>query len=248
MTTTLILVIVVLLVVLVALIVLAAWRASRTRRLRTRFGPEYDRVAADTPNRDTAENELRARERRHSELELRPLDRATRDRYAGEWAAVQERFVDTPARSLHDADLLVTDLMRERGYPVEDFGQQVSDLSVRHGHTLDHYRRAHAISTQVAETDAETTEEMRQAMVHYREMFADLLVDDTRADAHPGTREGRPDAAHEPAPTTPPGPTPGTAPGSAPGTVHPRDGVGAKLRGMLSSDHSGTTASRKDRP
>lgn len=175
-TPVLVTVIVVVLVVVAALVALAARRSARTRRLRTRFGPEYERVAAAARDRDAAEHELRARERRHADLPIKPLDAASRDRYAREWAEVQERFVDAPARSLHDADHLVGDLMRERGYPVEDFGQRLADLSVRHGHTLDHYRQAHAVSTRVSADETET-EEMRQAMVHYREMFADLLTD-----------------------------------------------------------------------
>lgn len=243
MSTTLTIVIVVILVVLVALIAFGALRMARTRRLRTRFGPEYERVAASAPNRNAAESELRARERRHEDLDIRPLDAASRDRYAREWAEVQERFVDAPARSIHDADLLVTELMRERGYPVEDFGQRLSDLSVRHGHTLEHYRQAHAISERITGSEAET-EEMRQAMVHYREMFADLLVDGTSTDPNPATRDGRPDAAHEPEPAH--GPGPGTAPGSAPGVPRgepgpgTRPGVGARLRNLVNPDHGHT--------
>lgn len=190
--TLLIIVIVVILLVLAALVTLGALRSARTRRLRSRFGPEYDRAAEAAPDRNAAENELRDRERRHADLDIRPLDPASRDRYAREWTAVQERFVDAPGRSIHEADLLVADLMRERGYPVENFDQQAADLSVRHGHTLGHYRQAHDIAAHVAagETD---TEQMRQAMVHYREMFADLLSDDPREDSgEPGTtpREG----------------------------------------------------------
>lgn len=259
MSTTLTILIVVL-VVLAALIVFGALRMARTRRLRTRFGPEYERAAANAPSRSSAESELRARERRHADLDIRPLDAASRDRYAREWAEVQERFVDAPARSIHDADRLVTELMAERGYPVEDFGQRLSDLSVRHGHTLEHYRRAHAISERVTGAEADT-EEMRQAMVDYREMFADLLVDGTHPQTssgrsprrpHPATREGRPDAAHEPGRA--PGPEPGTAPGNAPGTPagrpgpDARPGIGARLRSLVHADHGRTPTSGKDRP
>lgn len=251
MSTTLTILIIVVLVVLAALIVFGALRMARTRRLRTRFGPEYERVAASAPSRDSAESELRARERRHADLNIRPLDAASRDRYAREWEQVQERFVDAPARSIHEADRLVTALMRERGYPVEDFGQRLSDLSVRHGHTLEYYRRAHAVAERV--TDGGTaTEEMRQAMVDYREMFADLLADGTRTDAHPATREGRPEAAHEPGRA--PGPEPGTAPGNAPGTPagrhgpDARPGIGARLRSLINPDHGATPTSGRDRP
>lgn len=226
MSTTLTIVIVIVLVVLAALIAWAALRAARTRRLRTRFGPEYERAVANAPSRDKAENELRERERRHEELEIRPLDDAARERYTRGWAAVQERFVDAPARSTRDADRLVTDLMRERGYPVEDFDQQVADLSVRHGRTLDHYRRAHAISARLSDEQAET-EEMRQAMVHYRELFTDLLHDDIRE----GARNGTPDAG------------PGTAPGHGPdgretppapdGPGADKPGLGGRLRNLL---------------
>ena len=252
--------IVVILVVLVALIALGALRLARTRRLRTRFGPEYEPVAAAAPSRDTAESELRARERRHADLDIRPLDAASRDRYAREWAALQERFVDAPARTIHDADLLVTELMRERGYPVGDFGQRLSDLSVRHGHTLEHYRQAHAIGERVTGAEAET-EEMRQAMVHYREMFADLLVDGTLPQTssgryprrpNPATREGRPDAAHEPEPAH--GPGPGTEPGSAPGVPEgepgpdARPGMGARLRSLIDPNRDRTHIPGRHRP
>lgn len=223
-TTSLTIVIVLVLAVLAALVTLAALRSARTRRLRTRFGPEYERVAASAPNREKAESELRARERRHAGLDLRPLDAAARDRYAREWAEVQERFVDAPARSIHDADRLVTALMRERGYPAEDVDQQLSDLSVRHGHTLGHYREAHAISTRISGAEAET-EEMRQAMVHFREMFGDLLADATRDDV----RE----------------PDPGAPGRRGPGA---RPGIAARLRNALHPDAARTAAPREDRP
>lgn len=227
MSTTLTIVLVVVLVVLVALVVWGALRAARTRRLRTRFGPEYERAVANAPSRNRAENDLRDRERRHEELELRPLDPATRDRYAREWASVQERFVDAPARSTREADRLVTDLMRERGYPVENFGQQVADLSVRHGRTIDHYRRAHAISTHISDDQAET-EDMRQAMVHYRELFADLLRDDVRdTSGTPGT-PGSGASADPAAARTGHGAHAGDG-RSRPATA----GAGAKLRNLL---------------
>ncbi|HEY3685083.1 MAG TPA: hypothetical protein VGL93_18765, partial [Streptosporangiaceae bacterium] len=220
MNTTLIIVLVVVLVAVIAAGALAALRLSRTRRLRARFGPEYDRAVADAPNRGTAEERLLERERRHDELDLRPLSDGARERYIREWTTVQERFVDAPAASTRDADRLITALMHDRVYPVEDYEQRLADLSVDHAHTLEHYRTAHAISTRISDNEAET-EEMRQSMVHYRELFAALLTP-----TPPPTTSSPPPTALHPTPTTP-NPTSTTAhptsttPRPTPETPHP---------------------------
>ncbi|MFF1683707.1 MULTISPECIES: hypothetical protein [unclassified Streptomyces] len=163
-------------VVVLALIAVAGFLIVRRRRLRERFGPEYERTVEDADSRRVGEQELRAREKHHDSLDIKPLDSDARDRYSRDWTHVQQEFVDRPEGALHDADHLVTSLMRERGYPTEGFEQQVKDLSVEHGRTLEHYRAAHEIDARSTEHRA-TTEQLRGAMVHYRALFDELLSD-----------------------------------------------------------------------
>ncbi|GHB58597.1 hypothetical protein GCM10010347_31010 [Streptomyces cirratus] len=174
-TSTLIAIIVPIVVVLIA-IAAGLWLVSRRRHLRERFGPEYDRTVQDEGGRLAAERELRAREQRHDKLDIKELPAARRSQYAEEWQGVQEHFVDRPEGAVAQADELVARLMRERGYPTDGFGEQVRDLSVEHGSTLEHYRAAHAVNTRSSEGQA-TTEELRGAMVHYRALFQELLGD-----------------------------------------------------------------------
>jgi hypothetical protein len=163
------------LVILVVLVLVgAAVMMNRRRSLRQRFGPEYDRVVESSEDRRTAERELRERERRHAELELRELDPAARERYAASWEEIQVRFVDTPEQAVGEADELVTRVIAERGYPTGGYDDQLSHLSVEHARTLDHYRKAHDINERNARGEA-TTEQLRQALVHYRALFADVL-------------------------------------------------------------------------
>jgi len=164
----------VILVVAVLLLVGVALMVNRRRALRQRFGPEYDRVVESSEDRRTAERELRERERRHAELELRPLDPASRERYSTSWEEIQVRFVDAPDQAVGEADELVTRLIAERGYPTGDYDDQLVHLSVEHARTLDHYRKAHEVNERNARGEA-TTEQLRQALVHYRALFADLL-------------------------------------------------------------------------
>jgi hypothetical protein len=166
--------IVILVVVLLAVLFAAGWflgGLARSRRLRNRFGPEYDRSLETAENRRAAERELTAREKRYAQLNLRPLSVAARARYLEQWSVIQERFVDEPADTLAEADELVHSVMRDRGYPTEGYEQQAADLSVEHGAVIDHYRDAHRIHGQA---DADT-EEMRKALVHYRTIFRSLV-------------------------------------------------------------------------
>lgn len=146
---------------------------NRRRRLRDRFGPEYDRAVSEHGRRE-AEAELAERERRVRHLDIKPLSPTARAQYASEWTAVQEQFVDAPQSAVTGAQTLVTAVMKDRGYPTEAFDQTVADLSVEHAATLDHYRAAHDIS-QRAGSGAASTEELRQAMIHYRALFTELL-------------------------------------------------------------------------
>jgi len=172
--------IVVIVILIIAVLAVAAvgWATWRRRALRERFGPEYDRTVAERDSRQAAEQELRARERRHAELELRPLSAESRVTYAAAWEEVQARFVDSPSEAVAAGDDLVTRLVAERGYPTGDYQEQLDHLSVEHARTLSHYRDAHDIQVRNERGEA-STEELRQALVHYRALFADLLGEST---------------------------------------------------------------------
>lgn len=159
--------------VLVVAIVAGGWYLWRHQLLRRRFGPEYHRLAKQE-GPIAAERELRGRERRHSTLQLRRLDDQTREDYRTAWTDIQARFVDDPEHTIGAADELVTRLIAERGYPTGDYDEQVSQLSVEHARTLDHYRAARDIHQRHLRGES-NTEELRQALVHYRALFADLL-------------------------------------------------------------------------
>lgn len=161
-------------VIVIALIAVAVWTTVRRRQLQNRFGPEYERLVAEQPNRSAAEHELRAREQRHADLDLQPLGDDDRRRYLQEWTSVQATFVENPAAAVTAADGLITRVMADRGYPTDDFENRVQTLSVDHARTLDHYRRAHEISSLNGRGEA-STEQLRQAVVHYRALATDLL-------------------------------------------------------------------------
>jgi hypothetical protein len=169
---------VVIVLIVVVLLIAAATvygvRASRRKQLRSTFGPEYDRVVGDADSRSEGERELREREKRHAEFELKELSAESKAKYSLAWEEVQIQFVDSPEQAVSTADALVTQLVAERGYPTGDYDDQLANLSVAHARTLEHYRDAHAISERSAEGKA-STEDLRQALVHYRALFADLL-------------------------------------------------------------------------
>ena len=160
--------------VAVGLLVRRTQYRQRTERLRQRFGPEYRRVLHERRSRRHAEAELSERERRHVQLDIRPLSPASRERYAEAWSDTQRRFVDDPVGAVTQGDRLIGTLMEERGYPTEDFDQRAADLSVEHGHVVENYRNAHDIADRSAR-NAATTEELRRAMLLYRSLFDDLL-------------------------------------------------------------------------
>lgn len=169
--------------VIVALVILAilgvvAWSVARKRRseeLRGQFGPEYERAVERYQDSRTAEMALEDRRRRVEQLQIRPLPRDERERYGATWHQVQGRFVDDPAGAMTQADQLVSEVMQARGYPMGDFETRAADISVDHPTVVENYRAAHAISMRAQRGQA-TTEELRQAMVHYRALFADLLT------------------------------------------------------------------------
>jgi len=174
-------VIVVVAVIVVLGVVASALRARRTRGLQERFGSEYDRVAADAPSRREAEAELQERQKRRDELDIRPLDQSDRDRFKNRWQDVQAEFVDDPADAVVHADVLIQEVMRARGYPVDDFDTRSADLSVDHPDVVEYYRAAHGIAV-AHERGSAGTEELRHAVQHYRRLF-DELVESRDAEA-----------------------------------------------------------------
>ena len=170
-------------VIVAAALVIGVMAVMRRRRLQQRFGPEYDRVAGERDSKLKAESELTERERRVRDLDIQPLTDSARASYSGQWADMQERFVDAPADAVAGSQLLVAAVMTDRGYPTEHQDQVLADLSVEHSDTLDHYRAAEQISASAASGMA-STEDLRLAMIHYRALFGDLLGDP--ADAVPG--------------------------------------------------------------
>jgi len=167
-------VVVIIVAVIVAAALLAGLMAQRRRRLRRRFGPEYDRLVDQRDSRLRAEAELTRRERRVRRLDIRPLTDEARARYSVQWAGLQEEFVDSPADAVSASQLLVTAVMKERGYPTDDRDQVLADLSVDHSGTLEHYRAAEQLS-QSGAAGSGSTEDLRQAMIHYRAVFLELL-------------------------------------------------------------------------
>jgi hypothetical protein len=164
-------------VVVAALAVVAVWRNGQIRRrkeLHLRFGPEYDRLLQEYDDPRRAERELEARAQRVRKLHIKELTEGECKSFAEAWRQTQERFVDTPSIAVRSAHDLVQQVMRARGYPVDDFEQGVADLSVDHATVIEHYRAAHTLH-EANRQGREDTEELRQAMVHYRALFADLL-------------------------------------------------------------------------
>ena len=186
-------IVIIIVVIIVVAAIVAGVMYQRRRRLQQRFGPEYDRMVEEKGSKTKAEAELASRQRRVAGLDIRPLDPAARARYQENWAAVQEQFVDSPQEAVMAAQRLVMTVMQERGYPTEGGDQVMADLSVDHASVLDHYRAAYDISQRAADNQA-STEDLRQAMIHYRALFQDLLgqtSDHRRRDA--GHRDhGRP--------------------------------------------------------
>lgn len=171
--TTLIVIVVIAVIILAAVVAFVASR-RRSTALHQRFGGEYDRTVATTGSRERAEKELAEREARVRKLHIQPLAPGARDRYADEWRTVQATFVDQPGEAVRSADRLVTNVMRDRGYPVDDAAQRVDDLSVAHAGVVNNYRTARAISL-LNDNGRATTEDLRNAMMSYRSLFAELL-------------------------------------------------------------------------
>jgi len=170
------------LILIAAIVVVGAvaWvmnQRKRTEHLTERYGPEYQRTLETTGDKREAERDLEQREERVKQYEIKTLSPGQRDRYLAKWKETQAGFVDDPSGAIAQADTLVRDVMGERGYPMGDFEQRSADISVDHPHVVEEYRAAHQIAERQAEGGVET-EELRQAMVHYRALFDDLLETD----------------------------------------------------------------------
>lgn len=168
---------IVLIVIAVAVIAVLGWYLARERRsklLRSRFGPEYDYAMREFGDRHRAEDALATRQRRMEKIRVRPLSHEEHDRFAHEWHDVQARFVDDPPGSIEDADRLVSQVMKSRGYPMSEFEHRAEDLSVDHPHVVRNYRAAHRVATRQERGEA-STEDLRKAFVYYRDLFDELL-------------------------------------------------------------------------
>jgi hypothetical protein len=182
---------IILIAIVVIGVIVGVWfaiKAKRTKELRSRFGPEYHRAVRSQGDAGTAEKVLHQREQRVSRLKIVPLDEGQRSRFADKWEREQAHFVDQPREAVEAADRLVAEVMKARGYPVSDFEQRVADVSVDHPVVVENYRIAHDIAVRDSREPV-STEELRNAMLHYRALFADLLHDggkypirDVRAD------------------------------------------------------------------
>jgi hypothetical protein len=173
-TSTLLVVILIAAVLIIAVLAWKLFQRQRTRRLRSQFGPEYDRTIEQYGAASTAERDLEARKKRIEKANIRSLNPAERERFADRWQALQSRFVDDPSGTIRDADLLVIEIMQARGYPMAEFDGRADDLSVDHPLVVSHYRMAHEIAGN-HQRGAATTEDLRRAVVCYRELYEELL-------------------------------------------------------------------------
>jgi hypothetical protein len=163
----------VVLLVIVGLFARGARRA-KSESLRSKFGPEYNHTVKETGSRTKAERELAERARESQNWNIRPLQAADADRYRGDWKRVEQHFIDRPTTAVVEADELINEIMRAKGYPMGDFDTHAKALSVTHPRIVDHYRSGHQL---VGKGGSGTTEDMRQAMLHYRTLFEELLSD-----------------------------------------------------------------------
>ena len=180
-TTTLIIIFNVILIGVVGIAAVFFLRKRKTERLRTRFGPEYARAVQESGGRRQGEAGLQQREKRVEGLAIRRLAPNDREVYIASWRKIQEQFVDDPKSSVTQADQLLGDVMSARGYSVSDFEQRSADISVDHPLVVDNYRAAHEIA--VRARGQANTEDLRQAMIHYRTFFDELVGEPEMAHA-----------------------------------------------------------------
>jgi hypothetical protein len=161
-------------VAIIAIIAIALLLVNqRSKKLQERFGPEYSRTVEETGSKIRAEAKLQKLQKRVEHFKITPLSSETRARFVAGWHKIQSRFVDDPRGALTEADSLIQEIMTARGYPVSEFEQRAADISVDHPQVVEHYRAGHEISLRHSQGRA-STEDMRQAMIHYRALFAEL--------------------------------------------------------------------------
>jgi class 3 adenylate cyclase len=177
-------IVVAIVVVIVVAMVALVWLSRRVndRRMRKRYGPEYDRLVTEMGSRKRAERRLVERERRVSQYDIRPLSEMDRARYLRVWQSVQAHFVDNPGEAVAKADQLLGEAMTDRGYPMADFDRRSADVSVHYPRVVQNYRAGHDIALSCQSGKA-STEDLRRAMIHYRELFEELVTDDRLQDA-----------------------------------------------------------------
>ena len=164
------------------------WAQRRRQELRRHYGPEYDRMVEKLGSRGKAEDELRRRRRRVEKLALRPLAVNERTHFGRAWAGLQARFVDDPRAAVSEAHQLLVELMKARGFPDEDLMQRRADLQAELPHVVGHYRDARRIADRNRQGQA-STDELRQALIHYRMLFQALLEEDGTAELAPEPAE-----------------------------------------------------------
>jgi hypothetical protein len=173
-TTSMMIAALVVLVIIGAVLGFVFSRRKNTKRLRTQFGPEYDRTVQSMGDEKKARVELEARQKHVEALNIQPLSASAHERYLADWTAVQSKFVDEPGQAIIDADRLIMEVMQVRGYPVSSFEQRTTDISVSYPALVSNYRAARVIAQKNEQRQA-NTEELRQAMIYYRSLFEELL-------------------------------------------------------------------------
>jgi hypothetical protein len=176
-------------VIVVALVAYFLYRNRRTAALRDTFGDEYDRTVDEAGSRAKAEAALHERQERVAKLEIRPLDERERMEFSRDWRNTKAVFVDSPVEAVHHADRLLSDIMQARGYPMADFDRRYEDLTVDHGEVARHYRDGHDIVMRHGKGQA-STEDLRQAMIHFEALFDDL-VNEVTGDVQDAPVRGR---------------------------------------------------------
>ena len=161
-------------VVVVLAVAFVVWRSQQSKGLKSRFGPEYDRTVEEAGGKRKAEAQLHTLEKRVEGFSVHPLTAGEATRFSAAWTSIQSEFVDNPKMAVGHADTLLGEVMSARGYPVTDFDQRSADLSVDHPVVVQNYRTAHDIAVRHERGDA-GTEDLRQAMIHYRALFDDLV-------------------------------------------------------------------------
>jgi hypothetical protein len=175
--TYIIIAVVVIVVIMGAIMAPTFSRRRKSQKFQNKYGPEYDRTVQTAGNEKKAQAELNGRQKHVDTLNIRPLSVSERERYQAEWTAIQAKFVDQPGQATVEADHLIMEVMKVRAYPVSDFDQRAADISVNYPNLVSNYRAAREIAIKNEQHTA-TTEELRQALIHYRSLFDELLKEE----------------------------------------------------------------------